>query len=63
MSCSSSRVSMSAAERLAITFSIVSMTIRRYGSDSSLRSSTMREMTSPLPTFFASSSVVSTSCL
>mmetsp|Transcript_43295 Transcript_43295/g.113772 ORF Transcript_43295/g.113772 Transcript_43295/m.113772 type:complete len:330 (-) Transcript_43295:1444-2433(-) len=60
-SCSSSLWSMSAAERLEMTFSIVSMTILRYGSDSSLRSSTMRVTISEAPTLLASSSVVSTS--
>mmetsp|Transcript_31631 Transcript_31631/g.101139 ORF Transcript_31631/g.101139 Transcript_31631/m.101139 type:complete len:237 (+) Transcript_31631:893-1603(+) len=60
-SCSSSRWSMSAAERDEMTFSTVSITILRYGSDSSLRSSTMRVTISEAPTFLASSSVVSTS--
>ena len=63
MRSSSSLWSMSAADRLAITFSVVSITILRYGSDSSLRSSTMRVMISDEPTFLASSSVVSTRCL
>mmetsp|Transcript_36035 Transcript_36035/g.119345 ORF Transcript_36035/g.119345 Transcript_36035/m.119345 type:complete len:237 (+) Transcript_36035:894-1604(+) len=60
-SCSSSRWSMSAAERDEMTFSTVSITILRYGSDSSFKSSTMRVTISEAPTFLASSSVVSTS--
>ena len=47
---------------LIVTFSIVSMTIFRYCSFSSLRSSTIRLMISDAPTLLASSTVVSTSC-
>ena len=46
---------------LIVTFSIVSMTIFRYCSFSSLRSSTIRLMISDAPTLLASSTVVSTS--
>jgi hypothetical protein len=42
------------------TFSMVSMTMRRYSSLLSLRSSTMRVTISAAPTLFASSTVVST---
>mmetsp|Transcript_28314 Transcript_28314/g.85363 ORF Transcript_28314/g.85363 Transcript_28314/m.85363 type:complete len:245 (-) Transcript_28314:2397-3131(-) len=62
MICSSRRESMSATPRFAITLSIVSMTIFRYGSEASFKSSTIRPMMSAPPTLFAISTVVSTSC-
>ena len=58
---SSRRASTSAAPSFSMTRVIVSATMRRYGSDSSFRSSTILEMTSELPTLTASSRVVSTS--
>mmetsp|Transcript_13166 Transcript_13166/g.43975 ORF Transcript_13166/g.43975 Transcript_13166/m.43975 type:complete len:230 (+) Transcript_13166:859-1548(+) len=63
MSCSSRRSSISAAPKSCTTFSIVSMTMRRYGSDSSFKSSQMRWITSAAPTLLAISTVVSTTCL
>mmetsp|Transcript_27526 Transcript_27526/g.70083 ORF Transcript_27526/g.70083 Transcript_27526/m.70083 type:complete len:245 (-) Transcript_27526:2397-3131(-) len=61
MSSSSSRASMSLLPRLLTTFSIVSITMRLYGSLSSLRSSTTRPTISLHPTLSASDTVVSTS--
>mmetsp|Transcript_86974 Transcript_86974/g.243812 ORF Transcript_86974/g.243812 Transcript_86974/m.243812 type:complete len:245 (+) Transcript_86974:819-1553(+) len=62
MICSSRRESMSATPRLAITLSMVSITIFRYGSDASFKSSTILPMMSAPPTLFAISTVVSTNC-
>ena len=62
ISCSSSLWSMSAAPRLPMIFSMVSITIFLYCSASSFRSSTMREMISAAPTLLANSTVVSTNC-
>ena len=61
ISCSSRRESTSDAPRFPIAFSIVSITILRYCSDSSFRSSTTRLMISEAPTLLAISTVVSTS--
>ena len=63
MRSSSKRASMSAVLSFSITFVMVSMTIRRYGSLSSFRSSTIFEITSDAPVLSASSRVVSTSAL
>jgi len=63
ISCSSRRESMSAAPRFPMIFSMVSITILRYCSFSSFRSSTTRLMISEAPTLLAISTVVSTSCL
>ena len=63
MRSSSKRASMSAVPSFSITFVMVSMTIRRYGSLSSFRSSTIFEITSDAPVLSASSRVVSTSAL
>ena len=63
MRSSSSLASTSAVPNFSMTFVIVSITMRLYGSDSSLRSSTTRPMISLAPTLSAISSVVSTSWL
>mmetsp|Transcript_16757 Transcript_16757/g.57211 ORF Transcript_16757/g.57211 Transcript_16757/m.57211 type:complete len:230 (+) Transcript_16757:878-1567(+) len=63
MSSSSSRWSMSAVPSSSITFWTVSITMRRYCSLSSFRSSTMRLTISAHPTLREISTVVSTSAL